>query len=334
MTKICPKILVIDDTPANVKLLGEALGSEYELVFALSGTVGLTVAAQVPRPDLILLDVLMPYMDGYETCIRFKNDRYLRDIPIIFVTALSDSMDESRGLSLGAADYITKPINFKIAKLRIRNLLERERQRREIQFYRDRLAAIVRENQAIATAQYHGIYAEKIADCDPLTEVANSGSLLHCLIKTIAHAQQFNSMLAVCHLDLNGVKPISNQLEPDSEAPLLRAIIYRLSTILRQCDRLINLDGYKFVLLLNNIEREMDCYNMFERVLTTLGMPFTVDNKSIALFPSLGVAFYPRGDDNAEALLCHSDRALYQAKNTGTSCFVVYTANSSDIDKM
>lgn len=145
MSQKCPKILIIDDVPDNVMLLGEALANEFELQFALSGTDGLELAALAPQPDLILLDVLMPNMNGYETCLRLKEDPHLQKIPIIFVTALSDSDDESQGLALGAADYITKPINIPIARLRIRNLLERERQRKEIEFYRDRLAVLVVE---------------------------------------------------------------------------------------------------------------------------------------------------------------------------------------------
>lgn len=154
MTNKRPKILMIDDTPANLMLLGNALNDEYTLQIALSGAEGLELAAQVPQPDLILLDVLMPQMDGYQTRVHLLEDQRLQKIPVIFVTALSEIDNEMQGLSLGAADYITKPINVEIAKLRIRNLLERERQRKEIEFYRDRLAVLlVERSQSLATAQ-------------------------------------------------------------------------------------------------------------------------------------------------------------------------------------
>lgn len=126
------KILVIDDMPANLALLGSVLEAEYCVQFATSGAKGLALAKDDP-PDLVLLDIMMPDMDGYETCRRFKEDECLQEIPIIFVTALQEKQAEMRGLSMGAADYLTKPINIDIAKLRIHNLLEREYLRREIQ---------------------------------------------------------------------------------------------------------------------------------------------------------------------------------------------------------
>ncbi|KOR27685.1 hypothetical protein TI05_18455, partial [Achromatium sp. WMS3] len=87
------KILIIDDVPANIMTLWEVLADEFELQFALSGDVGITLAKET-QPDLILLDVLMPHSDGYQTCAQFKNDHQLQHIPIIFVTALSDFNDE------------------------------------------------------------------------------------------------------------------------------------------------------------------------------------------------------------------------------------------------
>jgi diguanylate cyclase (GGDEF)-like protein len=132
MTTSRPKILAIDDTPINLQLLMVALKLDFDLQITTSGALGLEFAAET-LPDLILLDVMMPEMDGFETCRRFKADARFRDIPIIFLTALGDVQAESTGLSLGAADYIAKPVNVDTAQQRIRNLLEREALRKEIQ---------------------------------------------------------------------------------------------------------------------------------------------------------------------------------------------------------
>ena len=140
MTK--PRILAIDDHPANLLTLGAALAADYLLQVATSGAAGLALASET-APALILLDVMMPEMDGYETCRRLKADPRLRAIPVIFVTALGDSVAEGVGLALGAADYITKPINVEIARQRIRNLLEREALRKEIEAQRDHLEQLV-----------------------------------------------------------------------------------------------------------------------------------------------------------------------------------------------
>ena len=142
MTNAKPKILAIDDTPANLMTLGAALGDDFDLQIATSGAAGLVLAAEMV-PDLILLDVMMPEMDGYETCRRLKAEPQLRKIPVIFITALGDSNAESAGLTLGAADYITKPINVRIARQRIGNLIERESLRKEVEARRDHLEQLV-----------------------------------------------------------------------------------------------------------------------------------------------------------------------------------------------
>ena len=138
MTRPRPGILAIDDTPANLQLLIAALTADFDLQIATTGAMGLELAGQA-APDLVLLDVMMPEMDGFEVCRRFKGDARLRDIPIIFLTALGDAQSESAGLALGAADYIAKPINVATAQARIRNLLEREALRKEIRARFDEL---------------------------------------------------------------------------------------------------------------------------------------------------------------------------------------------------
>ncbi len=142
MSTIKPAILIIDDAPSNLKLLTAALASEFSLQIAHSGAMGLQVASRLP-PDLILLDVMMPEMNGFEVCRRIKSELGLAHIPVIFLTALDDVESETIGLSLGAADYITKPINVETARHRILNLLERERLRKEVEAHRDRLEEMV-----------------------------------------------------------------------------------------------------------------------------------------------------------------------------------------------
>jgi signal transduction histidine kinase len=146
-----PRILAIDDTPSDLSMLGAALAGEFDLQTTTSGPLGLDLALQAP-PDLILLDVMMPGMDGFETCQRFKTTPALKDIPLVFVTAVSEYDSEVLGLILGAADYITKPINVKIARQRIRNLLERENLRKQLEAQRDLLEERVAERDRAQTA--------------------------------------------------------------------------------------------------------------------------------------------------------------------------------------
>lgn len=137
-------ILAIDDTPANLFALGAALEGEYEMQFASAGPMGIALALEDP-PDLILLDVMMPEVDGYETLRRIRAEPKLKHIPVVFVTALTDSDSEVSGLSLGAADYVTKPINVEVVRRRVCNLIERENLRKEVEENRDRLEALVLE---------------------------------------------------------------------------------------------------------------------------------------------------------------------------------------------
>ena len=151
MTDPRPRILAIDDTPANLFALGAALSREFDLQTATSGLMGIALALASP-PDLILLDVMMPGMDGFETCQRIKAMPQLQDIPVIFVTVLNETASEAKGLALGAADYIAKPINVQIARQRIRNLLERERLRKEVEAHRDLLETRVAERNCAQMA--------------------------------------------------------------------------------------------------------------------------------------------------------------------------------------
>lgn len=138
MTAHKPSILIIDDTPANLKTLGSALSHDYTLKIATSGAEGLSLAANTP-PDLVLLDIMMPGMDGYEVCRRLRSHERLASVPVMFITAMAESEVEAAALELGAADFLTKPVRVPTAKLRIRNLLEREAMRRQIEQQRDAL---------------------------------------------------------------------------------------------------------------------------------------------------------------------------------------------------
>ena len=115
-------VLVVDDAEANIDILVELLGGDYDVSAALSGAEALDSVAQAP-PDIILLDIMMPGMDGYEVCRRLKADERTADIPVLFITALSGPDDETRGLDLGAIDFITKPFSPAVVRARVRNHL-------------------------------------------------------------------------------------------------------------------------------------------------------------------------------------------------------------------
>ena len=122
------KILIVDDMPANIKILGEVLRNDYDIRFARSGQKALELALSDP-PDLILLDIMMPNMDGYEVCKRLHEHPKTKNIQIIFITAMDSEEDEARGFDAGATDYITKPFQPPIVKARVKTHLELSRHR-------------------------------------------------------------------------------------------------------------------------------------------------------------------------------------------------------------
>ncbi len=132
-TPTTPRILIIDDIPANIEILLGMLEDDYDLSFATSGRQALALLEKQTKPDLILLDVMMPEMDGYAVCAALKNAAATRDIPVIFVTARTDANSETQALAAGAVDFIHKPVNKAVVRARIRLHLEMERRAAALQ---------------------------------------------------------------------------------------------------------------------------------------------------------------------------------------------------------
>ena len=127
-----PVVLAVDDTPANLDLLREVLSDDYTVRVATNGEKALQLACRQPLPDIILLDIMMPGMDGYEVCQALKEDPDTTPIPVIFVTAMAQVEDEQRGLALGAVDYITKPFDAEIVKARVKKEIANHQRTRDL----------------------------------------------------------------------------------------------------------------------------------------------------------------------------------------------------------
>lgn len=133
------KVLIVDDTPENIQVLMGTLKDQYAIVAAINGEKALKMAVAEPRPDLILLDIMMPGMDGFEVCRRLKSDPGTRDIPVIFLSALDDTADKVKGFAEGAVDYISKPFQPEEVHVRVNTHLTINRLNREVQRQRDQL---------------------------------------------------------------------------------------------------------------------------------------------------------------------------------------------------
>ncbi|MCK5190360.1 MAG: response regulator, partial [Methylococcales bacterium] len=127
-------VLVVDDTPTNIQLLNGILREHYKVKAATNGEKALKIAQIEPLPDIILLDIMMPEMDGYEVCRQLKSSPLTAAIPVIFITAKSEVEDEQQGFAMGAVDYITKPFNPDLVKTRIRTQLDVYDQQRKLHY--------------------------------------------------------------------------------------------------------------------------------------------------------------------------------------------------------
>ncbi|AGF79975.1 CheY-like receiver and HD-GYP domain-containing response regulator [Desulfocapsa sulfexigens DSM 10523] len=194
-------ILLVDDIPANIKILVGALRDNYRLVVATSGFDAIAAAIE-KKPDLILLDVMMPGMDGYEVCKRLKSKRETADIPIIFVTAMNEERDETRGFLLGAVDYIVKPVNPVIVKARVQTHIALRMTQRELQRHRDELEEIILErtrelretqieitNRLVQAAEYHDHQTSR-----HITRMAH-----YCVILGRAHGMPEHELTLLFH---------------------------------------------------------------------------------------------------------------------------------------
>jgi two-component system, NtrC family, sensor kinase len=186
-------ILIVDDAPQNLAVLGAILQPLYRVRAASSGERALDAAVREPRPDLILLDIMMPQMDGFETLRRIRADELTRDIPVMFVTALQDETDEQRGFELGAADYLHKPVNPVIVRARVRAQLEAKAARDMLKNNNQRLVSQVAEGaNALEQAQMQLLQAEKMAAMGQLAagvahEINNPIGFVGSNLSTLEH---------------------------------------------------------------------------------------------------------------------------------------------------
>ena len=133
MAEAKQRILIVDDERLNINVLNDLLKTDYKIMAAINGQQALKAAESKTPPDIVLLDIMMPEMDGYEVCSALKANEKTRDIPVIFITAMGQTSDETKGLEVGAVDYLTKPISPPIVQARVKTHLERKRQRDELQ---------------------------------------------------------------------------------------------------------------------------------------------------------------------------------------------------------
>lgn len=203
-------LLIVDDTPENIDVLVGELSPDYRTTVALNGPKALSICRGKFPPDLVLLDIMMPGMDGYEVCRQLKADPRTRDIPVIFVTAKAMEEDEALGLELGAVDYITKPINTTITKARVQTHLALRRQQvriesslaqlQELETLRDNLMHMIVHDMRsplgaimIGLKLLDDLVGEDDACCEPLDLASTSAHKLNSMMTSLLDISRLES---------------------------------------------------------------------------------------------------------------------------------------------
>ena len=287
-------ILIVDDIPSNIKILGESLKTEYKIRLATNGEKALKIATSSTPPDLILLDVVMPGMDGYEVCRRLKEDATTRSIPVIFITTMSEEEDETKGLTLGAIDYITKPFSLPIVKARVKTHLE---------------------------LKHHRDVLEALSTLDGLTGIPNRRKFDEVLENEWFRAHREGSPLSLIMADIDHFKLYNDNyghIEGDDCLKQVAKCLYH--TVSRPTDVVARYGGEEFSVILPMTDArgaENVANKLLQRV-AELQLPHAYSPVADRVTISLGVAtMHPDLEKSQVRLMEQADKCLYRAKAAG-----------------
>ena len=290
-----PTILIVDDTPTNVQILAEALHSIYRVKVAGDGQEALKIALRKPYPDLILLDVMMPGMDGFEVCKRLKKNPQTERIPVIFVTAKNEESDEELGLNLGAVDYITKPFSIPITRVRIRNHIRLKQQ---------------------------ADLLESISLVDALTHMPNRRRFDEAIDAEWKRAAREKTRLSMLMIDIDHFKGYNDCYGHSAGDACLQSVAAALMAgVSRPGDLVARYGGEEFVVILPETDKEAAvriAMRLCESV-RDLKLPHASSGVEPFVTISIGCAtVIPSAETSPQnTLLNEADKMLYQAKNTG-----------------
>ncbi len=298
------RILVVDDTPANIELLANALSEDYTVKFATSGAKALELAERPDKPDLILLDVMMPGMDGYEVCRRLKINPATRDIPVIFITAKTDLADQVRGFNIGGVDYISKPFELPVVAARVRIHLKLK------------LRTDLLESQA---------------SLDGLTGIPNRRQLDEILQIEWRRAARDLLSLSFLMLDVDHFKAYNDHYGHGAGDECLRKVSDAMvSAQLRPGDFVSRYGGEEFAVVLpgcNSIGARA-LGERFCQLIEAMHIPHARSPTAAHVTVSVGCAtFKPAHGGSLTQILAEADKALYRAKHNGRNR--VYSVDES-----
>ena len=320
------KVLIVDDDPENIRVLMGILEEEYAVIAAINGNKAIELAAKVPHPDIILLDILLPDLDGYEVCSRLKANQATKDIPIIFITALGEITNEAKGFEVGAVDYIIKPVSPSIVKARVNNHLTVQRLYRELQTANSVLEERVRER----TAQL-----QQMIFYDSLTQLPSRTALLQRIEEAIVQTKKKAGYgFALLTLDFHRFSLVNSSLGHEIGDRLLHKIGRHLKTFINQRNMVARMGGDTFGFFLDDVINVGEVRGLAEQILQSFNSSFWVEEYEIFVGASMGIALSSSSESQTPLdLLRDVDTALQKAKSKGRGNYHVFDINMREAAK-
>ncbi len=317
-------ILIVDDTPENLKFLSKTLAEQcYKVRSVTEGDMALRVANAAPI-NLILLDVKMPGMDGYEVCSRLKKNDKTKDIPVIFISALDDMIDKVKAFNVGGVDYITKPFHVEEVLARIETHITLEAVKTEIlrlnaeleHRVRQRTHQLEKEISARQEAQEQLLH---VALHDSLTELPNRVLFMKQLGRILAQSKQNDGHnFSLLLLDCDHFKVVNDSLGHVVGDRLLISVARRIQTCLPPGVMLARLGGDEFAILIEEDTSRGDrALALANTIQEELSYPFQLGSQENFTNVSIGIVLSHPSYEQPEHLLRDADSAMYQAKAKG-----------------
>ena len=331
MTADPPTVLIVDDTPSNIDMLRSVLAGSYRVQAATSGRRALDIVADQP-PDLILLDVVMPDMDGYAVCRRLKSDAQTARIPVIFVTAKNEARDEELGFSIGGADYVAKPFEPAVVRARVATHLALYDQTRLLQQLVDERTVQLRyemdqREDAVARVRY-------LHEYDSLTGLAHRSLLMQRIDMAL---ETHPDRVAVAVLDVDRFAAINDALGTRLGDLLLQQIATALRDAAGGTAFIGRLGGDSFGVLLTSKSRVVDQLHLInehmERLFEAVARPYMLEGERIQIRISGGVAVHPKDGETAELLIKSADAAMHAAKDATLTTYMFYSAEMNSASR-
>ncbi|WP_448571221.1 diguanylate cyclase [Trichothermofontia sp.] len=323
-------ILLVDDTPDNLRLLSNILSRQgYEVRSVINGQMAL-MGVRAEPPDLILLDINMPQMNGYEVCQQLKRDEQTADIPIIFISALDDVIDKVRAFTIGGVDYITKPFQLEEVLARVENQLTLRRLQRLLKEQNKQLQREIQEHQRAEMAlQVANQKLQHLAITDELTQVVNRRFFYQYLQEQWEILADAKQPLSLILCDVDHFKTFNDTYGHLAGDECLRQIAQVIrSTLKRGPDLVGRYGGEEFILLLPYTDAA-GAFEVATAVLAAiqdLKIKHEYASETGYVTVSLGVStVIPDRAENPENLIKVADTALYAAKAQGRNCVMLKT---------